>query len=531
MQRTCRTRPGDLDDLAAMRREYARVRAGRGRPRADLAGPVAPLAARDAPRPGCPSPTRWSWRRPTRQGRPSARTVLLKGLDERGFVFFTNYDSRKATELAANPYASLVFPWHPIGRQVVVRGRVERVDRAETEAYFATRPRDVAAGRLGQPAVAGGAGPRGAGGGAGRGRRSGSRSASRCRRRRTGAGCGSCRQTVEFWQGREGRLHDRLRYRGTARRVGRGAARPVTTVDTDPYRGAEDPDLPAPPRHRHPPAAAPAVPAAVHRQRGVQLRLPVHRGRRTGADVPADRLVALGRPAGRRRAGPAGRLRASGAARSPTRWTGASCCSARRVLMWAVHARLLSGVTALRRSAAAGGCCWCSSRVQATAFAVSSPTRQAIIPRLVGPAELPAANALNTTTFNAGDGRPVRWWPACWSQVGRFAAAYAVDAVAFTVALWATFRLPRRCRRSRSPAGRGGRPDGGSPAGARSGEGFGFLFIGPPVLLLSFAIDIAAMVLAMPRSLFPEVAERAVRRRARSAGSTRRSRSARCWPG
>jgi pyridoxamine 5'-phosphate oxidase len=74
--------------------------------------------------------------------RPSARTVLLKGVDERGFVFFTNYESRKGRELTSNPRGALVFVWHmEPKRQVLVQGRVERVPREESEAYFATRPR------------------------------------------------------------------------------------------------------------------------------------------------------------------------------------------------------------------------------------------------------------------------------------------------------------------------------------------------------------------------------------------------------
>jgi pyridoxamine 5'-phosphate oxidase len=77
----------------------------------------------------------------TRDGRPSARTVLLKGLDQRGFVFFTNYESDKARELAENPWAALVFVWHvEPRRQVLVRGRVERVPQDESEGYFRTRP-------------------------------------------------------------------------------------------------------------------------------------------------------------------------------------------------------------------------------------------------------------------------------------------------------------------------------------------------------------------------------------------------------
>jgi pyridoxamine 5'-phosphate oxidase len=76
----------------------------------------------------------------TLDGRPSARMVLLKGADERGFAFYTNYESRKGGELASNPRAALLFHWRPLGRQVRVEGRVERVPADESEAYFRTRP-------------------------------------------------------------------------------------------------------------------------------------------------------------------------------------------------------------------------------------------------------------------------------------------------------------------------------------------------------------------------------------------------------
>lgn len=74
-------------------------------------------------------------------GRPSARTVLLKGVDERGFVFFTNYESRKGHELAANPNAALVFYWQELERQVCIGGTVSKLPATESEAYFKSRPR------------------------------------------------------------------------------------------------------------------------------------------------------------------------------------------------------------------------------------------------------------------------------------------------------------------------------------------------------------------------------------------------------
>lgn len=73
-------------------------------------------------------------------GRPVARTVLLKQYDERGFVFFTNLESRKARHLAENPHAALLFPWVAVERQILITGRVERVSVAEAAAYFVTRP-------------------------------------------------------------------------------------------------------------------------------------------------------------------------------------------------------------------------------------------------------------------------------------------------------------------------------------------------------------------------------------------------------
>ena len=78
----------------------------------------------------------------TPDGRPSVRAVLLKGLDERGFVFYTNLESRKSTELAANPHVALCFLWKSLNRQVRVEGAVEPVSDDDADVYFATRPRD-----------------------------------------------------------------------------------------------------------------------------------------------------------------------------------------------------------------------------------------------------------------------------------------------------------------------------------------------------------------------------------------------------
>jgi pyridoxamine 5'-phosphate oxidase len=84
----------------------------------------------------------------TPEGAPSLRMVLLKGFDQRGLVFYSHYTSRKGRELGANPQAALLFHWRPLGRQVRVEGWIERVSAEESDAYFATRPRDAQVGAL-----------------------------------------------------------------------------------------------------------------------------------------------------------------------------------------------------------------------------------------------------------------------------------------------------------------------------------------------------------------------------------------------
>ena len=93
----------------------------------------------DAKKSGIKEPTSMTVSTVDAQGRPNSRVLLLKGVDERGFVFYTNYESAKGLELMERPYAALCFYWNPPGRQVRVRGPVERVSKEEGDAYFASR--------------------------------------------------------------------------------------------------------------------------------------------------------------------------------------------------------------------------------------------------------------------------------------------------------------------------------------------------------------------------------------------------------
>jgi pyridoxamine 5'-phosphate oxidase len=147
------------------------------------------------------------------RGRPSVRHVLLRGVDARGFVFYTNYDSRKGRELGENPWAGLVFLWKELDRQVHVTGPVERVDPAESDAYFATRPRDA---QLGAWASKQSQVLRDRDELAHRLDDASARYPGEVPRPSNWGGFRVHPDTIEFWQGRRHRLHDRFRYTAAA---------------------------------------------------------------------------------------------------------------------------------------------------------------------------------------------------------------------------------------------------------------------------------------------------------------------------